>query len=407
MEDLEYPRILLINGQAIGQKSGVGSTLANLFRGWPKDRIAQIVPIKSEPDETICRNNWYLRSPICDPCSGISAKLEFFLRSKRLAAFGYPISSDLLLWVENFKPNLIYSYLEQPHITNLVIKLAKVLDVTIVPHFMDEWNSPPKGFRLSDYWWFVKRAINLNEIIRHSNFGLAISDAMSSEYQIHFRRPFYTFMNSADPDKFSPVKQISEDAHTHIRMVYAGSGSGGLGRWPLIETIGRAVQQLNQNGYQIDFTIFVHTNQLSLHPIHGNGVSIFDFQEEDKLAEFLSKSDVAVLVEGFDKESIKYSRLSFSAKIPIYLMAGCCIFSIGSLLDNSIKYISENNLGVTVCNDSFEAITHKLKELYNNRELLSQCQQRNRQFALKNFTQSTIHKKFVTLLQTAIMNKLS
>lgn len=404
-DNLDYPRLLLINGQAIGQKSGVGKTLANLFRGWPKDRIAQIIPEGSEPDESICNLNFFLKTPGNEKGTGKNNLFFIYLKNKFQRAFGYPITPELLEWVAAFKPELVYSYLELPLITNLVKKLARVFDVKVIPHIMDEWNSAPKGIRLSKHWWFIRQQKNFKTIINQSPFGLAISDEMSIEYQKLFRRPFYTFMNSVNPDNFTSVQQVSEMTPTKLRMVYAGSGWG-LGRWPIIRNLAKAVHQLNQRDCQIEFTIFVRKDLFKELPPQGNGVSFLDFLSEDKLAGFLSNSDIAVLPEGFDKENLKYTRLSFSSKIPIYLMAGCCILAIGPLQNNSIKYIDANNLGVTIFDDSFDAIYEKLKELYHNRKLISQFKQRNQEFALENFNQVMIHQKLATLLQSAIGRKI-
>ena len=37
-----YPRALVINGDALNQGLGTGTTVANLFAGWPPDKLAQI-----------------------------------------------------------------------------------------------------------------------------------------------------------------------------------------------------------------------------------------------------------------------------------------------------------------------------------------------------------------------------
>ena len=36
---MTYPKVLII-GQVIDKKNGSGITLSNLFKGWPKDKLA-------------------------------------------------------------------------------------------------------------------------------------------------------------------------------------------------------------------------------------------------------------------------------------------------------------------------------------------------------------------------------
>jgi len=395
-----YPRILLINCQAIGQKSGVGVTLASLFRGWPKDRIAQIIPEGSDPDKSICNQNWFLRPPGGKNSSTDNGKFTAHLLMKLRNVSGYPLTPELLRWVCEFRPQLIYSFLEVPLITNLVVRLAGRLNVKIIPHIMDEWNFVKKGSRLSEYYWHFRQKMDFKKILKRSTFGLSISDAMSAEYFKRYQLPFYTFMNSAAPNIYTSMQQ-KVSATSKLRMAYTGAGAG-LGRWPIIINLAKAVQILNQNGCQIEFTAFVRKELFKEFPSQGDGFTIVNFMEEKKLAAFLSHCDIAVLAEGFDQESIKYTRLSFSSKIPIYLMSGCYILAIGPLQNNSIQYVEDNKLGSTVQEDSLEVLLHNLKELYCNKQILSDFYLRNRQFSLEHHNQLSIHKELVTLFSCAV-----
>lgn len=393
-----YPRVLLVNGQAIGEKSGVGATLASLFTGWPQDRLAQIVPQGSESELSICNNNWIL-GPI-DPSDRHpedESRLDILLNRLHRSG-GYRLSSELCQWITRFRPQIIYSYLELPLITNLVAKIATAYDVPVVPHLMDEWHSIRKSESVSDYWWFCRRWLDFRKILKHSPLGLSISDKMTAEYQKRYKIPFHTFMNSVDPVIYSPNQKSDSNI---VRMVYAGTVSG-LGRWPLVVTIAQIVQELNRNGYSIEFTLFIKKNMFTELPTEGNGVIINDFIDDVSLAKFLSKCDIAVITEGFEKENIAYTRLSLSSKIAPYLMAGCYILAIGPEENNSIRYIIDNNLGKVIINGDMQDIAEKIKFLLSDKNILLDVSLRNRQFALNFFNKNNSHKELLSLFSKII-----
>lgn len=388
-----YPRVLLVNGQAIGQKSGVGATLASLFKGWPQDRLAQIIPQGSESEVSICSNNWILE-PI-DHSKGQpenDSRLDILLNRLHRSG-GYRLSAELCQWITRFRPQIIYSYLELPLITNLVAKIATAYDVPVVPHLMDEWHSIRKSESVSDYWWFCRRWLDFRKILKHSPLGLSISEKMAAEYQKRYKIPFHTFMNSVDPVIYSPQKQSNSDI---VRMAYAGTVSG-LGRWPLVVTIAQIVQELNDNGYSIEFTLFIRKDMFSKLPTEGNGVVIHNFIDDVSLADFLSKCDIAVFTEGFEQEHVDYTRLSMSSKIAPYLMSGCYILAVGPYENNSIRYIIDNNLGTVITSCSVQDIFKKIKELLSDKNILFDVSSKNRQFALKYFNQNIRHKELLSL----------
>jgi hypothetical protein len=397
---LDYPRVLLVNGQAIGQKSGVGATLANLFRGWPLDRLAQIVPPGSEPDSPICKNNWTLGCLDGTEASKHRGGAVAALHRKYRRARGYRLSPELQRWIAAFDPHVVYSYLEQPLITHLVAGITKRFAVPVIPHLMDEWRRAPTEARLSVLWWHIRQQIDFRKIMRQAPFGLSISEAMSEDYQERYRRPFFSFANSADPNIYVPRQQQRDGTLAKLRMVYAGSGPG-LGRWPIILNLAQAVRELNRSGCNVELAAFVRRDLYRECLPPGGGFAVFDYADEMTLAGWLGESDIAVLPEGFDRRSMTYSRLSFSSKLPIYLMSGCCILAIGPLQNNSVKYVRDNNLGVLIHDAAVQVLLARLRELYEHREQLGDFCSRNRQFALEHHSQPAVHERLRILLNTA------
>ena len=57
-----YPRVLVVTADPISRQTGLGITMSNLFQGWPKGKIAQVVAYPSRPDPDICDNFWQVSS---------------------------------------------------------------------------------------------------------------------------------------------------------------------------------------------------------------------------------------------------------------------------------------------------------------------------------------------------------
>lgn len=399
-EEKKYPKVLVVNGQAIGQKSGVGSTLANLFRGWPKDRIAQIIPYGIEPDYTICSQNWFLtkenRKQIITGKGGNINILKTILEK----VYQYPIKPELIHWVNKFEPQFIYSILEIPKITVFVDKLSEELGIKVIPHLMDDWPKSNRGIMLYNFWLYIVRSYHFKKIIKKSLIGLSISDTMSGEFQRRYKLPFYTFMNCGDPALFSKRK-LAPDNGEPLKLVYAGSGLG-LGRNKIIQSLSVAVQDLCKNGFQIRLNVFMIGDSRKKKMIDRHGVYFRDSISEAQLTEYLLNSDIGVIAESFKGNDIKYTKWSFSAKLPIYLLAGCYVLAIGPPDINSIKYIKENDLGSTISINSVEMIRNTLIRLYNDRRLLLEIQKRNQKFATIHFDRANIHNVFVELLNSKV-----
>ena len=52
------PSVLVVSFASLGALSGSGITLANLFRGWSADRIAQVYGEPLAPDAVLCSRAW-------------------------------------------------------------------------------------------------------------------------------------------------------------------------------------------------------------------------------------------------------------------------------------------------------------------------------------------------------------
>src|ERR1039458_7735347 len=55
-----YPRILVVDATPFSRKMNNGIVKSNLFQGWPKDSLAQIVYSNVQPHFDVCERYWAL-----------------------------------------------------------------------------------------------------------------------------------------------------------------------------------------------------------------------------------------------------------------------------------------------------------------------------------------------------------
>ena len=57
---MQYPKILFITPLAFNKFSGTGITFTNLFKNWPKDRIATVTGDRNPVTKDVCEKYFFL-----------------------------------------------------------------------------------------------------------------------------------------------------------------------------------------------------------------------------------------------------------------------------------------------------------------------------------------------------------
>src|ERR1051326_3433510 len=55
-----YPRVLIVNGEPLNSRTGMGINLISLFGGWPAERLAILFTARIDPQDGSCSHNWRL-----------------------------------------------------------------------------------------------------------------------------------------------------------------------------------------------------------------------------------------------------------------------------------------------------------------------------------------------------------
>lgn len=362
----EAPRVLVVNGEPIGSGSATGITLANLFAGWPADRLVEIftADLRRPLDAAwLSRrlSNADLRligaafrrgadTAAIPGSAGAPARARSGIQTAARSAVvpwldlvPYTPPSTLLAEIEAFRPQVIYSLLGNIRLTRLCRALSAAHGVPVVPHFMDDWLStysvPGRSAAT-----FVSRPVlsaEVRRLVARTPRGMTIGDRMAEEYARRFGRPFTAFMN---PVSITSVEDRSLDP-SRARLGYVGGLH--LSRWRNLLDIARALDSLRREGFELTLDVWSPPADIAR---HGEALTAAGARcgslSPDETAGVLRSLDVAIHVEAFGPREAAYTRLSVSTKIPQYFAAGLPILAYGPADAASCRYIVDNGCGV-------------------------------------------------------------
>lgn len=368
-------KILVVSNNPFSLTFNNGKTLEALFSWVNKEDLAQLYfHYSSNPDLKYCQNYYkvtdidvlknvfFLREPgarleILDTslentiihkqsnAKGILHKLDlnkYQIFRDILWGLGYKKKNNLLKWVTDFNPDVIFfvagncgftysivSWLKQRTSANLYTYITD--DYVIYPHY----NSILKNIQ--------KKRIKtkLQNIISLSQKCFVIGTDMRDAYSNYFRRVFIPIMNLVDTASKAVEKKPNQ------RLIISYFGNIALNRWKSILRLGKIVQLYNKQSI-MQCKVRVYTSEISKHlscKFEDYGIEYMGYVIGDDYNEAVMESDLLLLVESDDADYRSLTRLSVSTKIPEYLIALRPILAFGPLEVASISLISSNKIG--------------------------------------------------------------
>ena len=410
------PKVLVIGLEPFNVGNATGITLSNLFRGWDKDRLAQVYVSESSISDEVCDNyfRWNPKNAVFDfyirrlilllkrkkekSSISIGAPLrtadrktvnQMHRHNKAVADFS-PIfvPRELYRWVERFGPDVIYCMLGNVRMINLTIAIAKRVDKPIVPHFMDDWlgtlytQNEILGFA---NFFFKKRLATLFSL---SNGGLCISESMVNEYSVRYKRPFIALGNPVDESHFCRPSNRIMDGSVLLKYV----GGLHLNRWKPLVDISRAIQEINEFGSKIILNIYAPETDVELYSKHFEKYSSTTFEgtlKNDEVFKVLKDADILVYVESFDENYSLYTRFSLSTKIPQYMAAGKPILAYGPVGLASIEHIQKCKAGLAIGNNDYWNLKNGIIEMTRNPRMLNIWASNGFDYAKEHYSKKT------------------
>lgn len=394
---LSFPRILIIGAASLNQKTATGITMINLFLDWPLDRIAQIYDDDIQPDRCYCENYRRFSSKHIPLIKVLKRALNKFRKKKvhslqvgnnmeaaapsGSVSYGLfsaysdviPISlpDEIITWLDEYKPEIIYSLLGNVRMMNTALYLSEKYSIPIVPHFMDDW---PSTAYVNSWKLYLPRLIlevKLRKIFSRSSINLTIGKDMAAEYSLRYGGKFDYFMNCVDILPETRVNIIKMDGCVRFGFV----GGMHLNRWRSLITIVSMLQELKEHGNDLSVDIFSPEKDIRLYaPLFRkyDVVETMSTLMANEVSQTLKYFDILIHVESFLEEDSLYTRYSISTKIPQYMASGLPILAYGPKNLSSISYIKETGTGLVVDQEKdTDSMRHVLLALIASPDLRS------------------------------------
>jgi glycosyltransferase involved in cell wall biosynthesis len=376
----------------LNSKSATGITLSNLFREWPKHKLAQIYSADIQPDFDVCTNSWRIsnndlffikqtRQLLGKKTSNLPSTQQSPMSQKVTKKYKikmtilrqilvplvdllpYQLSEDMHRQVREFAPDVIYSLLGSVRIVRLVSDLSVRYSVPVVAHFMDDWLSTYSSSGPSITTTIQRMILNrlTYQAMKKSTIGLSIGDLMAEEYSRRFGIPFTAFMNPVLlPSSDSLNRLISKE---DVTFIYVGGFH--LGRYENLVEIGQAIANVRKQGITVKLLIYAPSTDIEQYSagLRNDGVEICGTLAPQDVHTALLQADVAVHVESFLDKFSCYTRLSVSTKLPQYCAASLPILAYCPNQVASSQYVQESHCGIAVGHKNITMLEDAIRDL--------------------------------------------
>jgi glycosyltransferase involved in cell wall biosynthesis len=431
-----YPKILII-GQQFDKKSGSGITMTNLFTGWDKNNIAVAASEIDNPDYSVCEKYYNIGNleierefpfnlkfieessksgilPNHNDQINITNSLKSTVsksgnfKDQILLATGqihrrrrFILSKELLNWINEFSPDIIYTQLSSLELIRFISMLHKEIKKPLVIHIMDDWPitiTNNQKFFFKFYWaQLINKELKL--LFNKTNVLLSISESMSEEYKGRYGRIFVPFHNPIDLKNWQSEIEKDYSLNGNFKILYAGRIGTGLQNCLL--DVAYAINSLINKGLKIEFQIQA-TNVDPILEVLGkfNFVTLRSPAPYFQLPQIFSTADLLLLPNDFDKKSVSFLRYSMPTKASEYMVSGTPILVFSSAVTAVTRHALRHKWAYVVSENSNEKLQNAITELYADQELRETLGSRAKEFALINFNSEKIRAHF----KNAILN---
>lgn len=436
---MEYPRVLIF-GQPFNDFSGGGITLTNLFKGWPKGKIAVTF---------IGHGLFNVTTDVCDtyyqlgkdehkwifPFNLIQRKFEsglrdysqsapkvpvnFFqtgLRYKIVNKVFYPflkwiglfhaiskisLSDSFKQWLKEFNPDIIYIQASTRETILFASDLCDYLNKQSVIHIMDDWPSTISSSGLFKNYWREKIDREFRQLLNKVYLHISISEPMSVEYRARYGKEFLPFHNPIDTDRWlTHSKTNFEIDPGNIKILYSGRiGDNGIDE-SLFE-VASAIDLIDNKNFNIRLHIQTPSKDVAILNRFRNFkcVIINPFINYDQLPRVFADADILLLPNDFTSRGVDYLRFSMPTKAPEYMISGSPILVYASGQTAISQFFGNNRCGYCVTRQDPQELRRAILLLINNKEIRMELSRNAVKLAIQKFNSDRVRSEFQGLMK--------
>jgi len=444
-------RVLVVSHNAFSESKNNGKTINALFSNWSNEYLAQFYIFNEIPDNNICKK--YFRVTDYDILNAnlklntskgrkfngqiseasiednhLSHVADEVINSddvrgiKRLIYKSIenrlPImelarevawrkskwqSEEFKKWLDDFNPQAIFALNSNcPFFHKIMLWVQKRFNVPLYLYSTDDYTfvrssfSPIAWVNYFRYMSWFKKSISISKKL------YVISLPMKDEYSKRFGIENISILTNCVNEIAETDEPITDDSV--LRLIYAG----GLhcNRWKVLHNLGMCLEQLKKEGFNAVLDVYCPTKpsqKIIDYLIKTPSVQYKGTLNQAQLLDEINKCNILVHVESFDKKSIKTTRLSFSTKIPEYMVSNRCILAIGPEQVASMRYLKENGAALCISSTDRNEITQMIKEYLFNSDYRVATAKRAKKVALENHDINKIQEKLYGDLKNSVI----
>jgi len=431
-----HPRVLFVTPHAFNALTGGGVTFSNLFRGWPKDRLATVHNDPVPTSDDVCAHYYRLGADEIDLAPPLAWARR--LRRARRAAGDTgegpqepapdPPSGGLLGgllgdsipqaarltpaledWIAAFRPEVLYTILGSNALMALIDRIRRRFALPLVVHFMDDW--PEMAHRRGLCAPVMRRRMDrlVRRLAAEAAVAMGISPAMCECFAARYGRPFVPFQNTVDLDRWEAVlRRDAQASGPPFDLLYVGSVFANAQLASLLDAAA-AVEAAAEDGLDVrlsiaspPFLIAPHAARFAVFPRTRILPPITD---DDAFFRRIAAADALLLPANFDADSVGFIRYSMPTKVPAYLASGTPVLVYGPAETAQVAYARAAGWGEVVDTRSVERLKQGLGRIMTDRDRRDALFQAAKAAARENHDAARVRARFRATLAEAAARK--
>ena len=396
--------------------------MSDTFNEWPKERLSQLYFYDETPTTTICERYFKITDKdvlyslvtfkrscgkeltkddidlsLEDSISKDFDKSRLFKFKKKhktisrllrdlVWSFGKWKTAELNTWVDNCKPDVIYIVMSDYCFpTKVAWYLSRKHNIPIYTSFEDDFYFSANPHNVIE-WLLSKKHKRLTRKVFKRSFGVSYaSEVMKSLYESTFKKKGIIQYKSVT------VSSDVAPQNEHLRLLYAGTFN--FHRWRSLIEIGKAIEP-----YDAKLILFSNNKdeEITKELEKYHSIDYRGFASSEQIEKEIRASNILLVVESFDEESIARVKCSLSTKIADYLGANRCILAYGPVSVGSIDYLLKNEAAIVADESS---LSEAINQIVSDPVKIDHTIENAKQLAIKNHDA----KKIALLLKSELI----
>lgn len=328
---------------------------------------------------------------------------ELFISFLNLAGifdsfFQFKVSPELILWIKEIKPDIIYFQPSTIENIKFINELHQLSGIPYVVHVMDNFlDIKTLSKKLNTKTSIAVKQL-LVDLVKKSNLCMGICEEMCKQYGKEFNRTFFSFQHAVDKKFWFRNYSVRTNPLPFI-ILYAGRTS--IGTSNSLFLLAQAIDNCNKN-FNCNFEFQVQSTSRAPGLLKRfskyNCVRISKPVPYNNLPDRYTEADLLVLPMDFDKDSLNYIKYSMPTKVPEYLISGVPIFVLAHEITALYKYAKSEHWAFTNSTVNESDIETLLLDIRNNYEKRVEISETAKLVGKRNHDINTVRESFKQLI---------